>query len=97
MKRKRERGWDEESQRGGRGREKGNVIKRARDEEEEERKWNRMKTARGEEEEERRVNRMKTARWVGGWLVQTRAPVMTDTNGRNIELGFCCHNKGGGW
>ncbi len=65
-----------------------------------------MKRARGrkrkrergwDEEEGSKRNRMKTARWVGGWLVQTRAPVMTDTNGRNIELGFCCHNKGGGW
>ncbi len=65
MKRKRERGWNEENWRVGRGREKGDG--------------------------------MKTARWVGVWLVQTRAPVMTDTNGRNIELGFCCHNKGGGW
>jgi hypothetical protein len=36
-------------------------MKRARGDEEEERKGNWMKTARGEEEEERRVNRMKTA------------------------------------
>ncbi len=66
----------------------------------------RRKRERGwdEEEDSQRGGRerekgdgMKTARWVGGWLVQTRTPVMTDTNGRNIELGFCCHNKGGGW
>jgi hypothetical protein len=36
---------DEDSQRGGRGREKGNGIKAARGEEEEETRGNRMKTA----------------------------------------------------
>ncbi len=44
-KRKRERKWDEESWlHGGIGREKGNGIKRARDEGEEERRGNRMET-----------------------------------------------------